>query len=209
MTPENRAAVMTSLIAAASAVVGALGGAYLKGNTDVALAERKFYSDLVLKALESPSPEERVKTLQMLTKTHLIKDKEVSEGVEAYAKEASANPGIVPQVKPTTAVASAPPPPSEGTRVYLLSGTAARAEDFTVLKAELSAAHVQLLGAKTIVDAGRQDGPEIRYFFADDANTAKAILEHVNFALKGRTFTVKQYQDSQVRPGYVEVWLGR
>ena len=102
------------------------------------------------------------------------------------------------------------PPIIENARIYLLSGKKDSASDFAALQKDLIAAGFSVLGAKSnLVDPGRPDQPEIRYFNAADKSQAEKIAEYVRSKFPGSKFPVNLYADDKAKPGYLEIWLGR
>lgn len=93
--------VRTALVGGIFTLIGALGGGVVTGWSQVELAQQKFNSDLVLKALESSSPDQRLESFKLLVETNLIKDREIQNGVRAYAKAKESNPSAIPQVSPS------------------------------------------------------------------------------------------------------------
>jgi len=80
------------------ALLGVIAGGAMTGWSQVNLAKQKFNSDLVLKALESNSPDERLESLKFLVETNLIQDSSMQEAVKEYAKTKEGNPSKIPQV---------------------------------------------------------------------------------------------------------------
>jgi len=205
---EGSSAIHTLIVSGLLAVLGTVAGGIVKGYWDVQLAERKFSSDLVLKALESSSAQERLESLRLLVDTNLLKESAVREGVHKYIADKQKDPSSIPQVKPTTAQ-SLEPPIVENARIYLLAGHEEKTKAFEGLRAELATAGFAVIGAKRLSDAGRPDQPEIRYFNAGDKAQAERIAEFMRFKLSKESLPAKQYQDASARPGYIEIWLGR
>jgi hypothetical protein len=94
----------TTIISGIFALLGVIGGGAITGWSQVQLAKQKFNSDLVLKALESNSAEERLKTLNLLVETNLLQDTNIQQGVKNYAKANQNNPSGIPQVSATSTV---------------------------------------------------------------------------------------------------------
>jgi len=188
------------------ALLGAIGGAAITGWSQVELARQEFNSDLVLKALESSSPEQRLETLRLLVETNLLKDPDIKQGVRDYAAAREHDPSVIPQVVPSQ---SFEPPIITNPRIYLLSGNKSREFLFAPYRQELQAAGYQVLGAKTIQDEGRPETEEVRYFYAEDQAQAERIAEVVKFKLSISVLPVKYYADRTVRPGYIEIWFGK
>ncbi|MEN0038025.1 MAG: peptidoglycan-binding domain-containing protein [Cellvibrio sp.] len=91
-------AIRGTIVASVFALAGALGGAAVTGWSQVQLAKQKFNSDLVLKALESGDPSQRLESLRLLIETNLIQDPEIKKGVREYAKSREAVPESIPQI---------------------------------------------------------------------------------------------------------------
>ncbi|MBL8488915.1 MAG: hypothetical protein JNK22_17765 [Rhodocyclaceae bacterium] len=202
----NSDTVRTAIIGGLFALLGALGGAAVTGWSQVELARQKFNSDLVLKALESSSAEQRLESLKLLTETSLIKDREIQEGVRAYAKTREANPSQIPQVAPTASFSA---PVVANPRVYLLAGNKAKETLFPTYKSQLESAGYRVLGAKLLSDSGRPAGEEVRYFNAEDKTQAEKIAEVVRFKLSVGTLPARFYEDDSAKPGYIEIWFGK
>ena len=205
---ETSSAIHTLMLSGLLAILGTVAGGIVKGYWDVQLAERKFNSDLVLKALESSSAPERLESLRLLVDTNLLKESSIREGVHNYIAEKQKNPSSIPQVRPTSAQ-SLEPPIIENARVFLLAGRKEKTSEFDSLRTELAAAGFAVIGAKSLVDKGRPDLPEVRYFHAADEVQADRIAEFMRFRLSTETLPAKLYQDVTARPGYIEIWLGR
>ena len=194
------------------ALLGTVAGSVMTGFWNVQLADRKFTSDLVLKALESGSATERLASLDLLVSTNLLSEPSIRAGVKEYVGQSKDDPSKIPQVKPASASLAAPI--VDNARAYLLAGKQERAQAFESLRNDLTAAGFSVLGAKTLTDAGRPDVPEIRYFNASDRAQAEKIAEFMKFKLKGavdaaESVPAKLYDDASAKPGYIEIWLGR
>lgn len=154
-------AVRAAIIGGLFALPGAMGGAAVTGWSQVELARQKFNSDLVLKVLESNSPEQRLESLKLLTDTHLLQDKEIQGGVRAYAKAKESNPAAIPQVLPT---ASFTAPVISNPPIYLLAGNKSKESLFPTYNSQLESAGYRVLGAKLLRQNGRPATAEVRYF---------------------------------------------
>jgi hypothetical protein len=161
-----------------------------------------------LKALESSSAEERLESLKLLVRTNLIKESAVRVGVDGYIAEKQKDPSSIPQVKPEAAQ-SLEPAIIDNARIYLLSGKKENTSDFEVLRNELTAANFSVQGARSIVDPGRPDQPEIRYFHPGDKAQAEKIAAYMRLKFPGSAFPANQYEDAKAKSGYIEIWLGR
>lgn len=197
-----------TIIAGVFAVAGAGAGAAFTGFSQVELAKQKFNSDLVIKALESGDATQRLQSLQLLVETNLIKDPDVRQGVRDYAKSREAKPETIPQVAAAQAPALTAPVVSDA-RVFLLAGSPAKQPLFAAYKTDLEAAGFRVLDSKILTDAGRPAHPEVRYFYAQDAEQAGALAEFVRFKLADDATQAKLYPDARVRAGYIEVWFGK
>jgi hypothetical protein len=202
---EGNSGILTAMIAGLAALAGTIGGTWIKKDTDIELARQKFYSDLVMKSLEQKTGQERIEMLKMLTKTHLISDAEVRKGIESYAD--STKPENVPQVVPSGT--NPPVPIVPDARVFLLAGSPQKAATFNSVKNELATAKYRVMDAKVLVDPGRPDSSEIRYFNIQDQTQAEQLAEYMNFKDSKNPFPAKRYQDSTAKPGYIEIWFGR
>jgi len=198
--------VRTAVIGGFFALLGAIGGAAVTGWSQVELARQKFNSDLVLKALESSSPEQRLESLKLLTETHLLKDKEIQEGVKTYAEAHKANPATIPQVLPSVSFTA---PVISNPRIYLLAGNKAKESLFDSYKSQLESAGYRVLGSKVLNDPGRPATEEVRYFNNQDKVQAEKIAEVIKFKLSIPTLPTNFYEDDSAKPGYIEIWFGK
>lgn len=205
---ENKSAITTLILSGLFAVMGTVVGGVVQGYWNTKLAEQKYQSDLVLKALESSSPEERLQTLKLLVHTNLIKQSDVRDSVSKYIIEKQKAPETIPQVKSASGP-SLSPPIIDNARIYLLAGNNAKAAGFTDLNTQLNAAGFKVMGSKSITDAGRPDNTELRYFNREDQQQAEQIAEFLKFKLNDKNFIAKYYQDARAKSGYIEIWLGR
>ncbi|RKZ39235.1 MAG: hypothetical protein DRQ49_12105 [Gammaproteobacteria bacterium] len=69
------------LITGLLAVLGTVIGSVIKARQETKSADKKFQSDLILRALESNNTEARIDSLQFLINTNLISDQEIREGI--------------------------------------------------------------------------------------------------------------------------------
>ncbi|MEO8414334.1 MAG: hypothetical protein ABI472_11775 [Ginsengibacter sp.] len=95
------------------------------------------------------------------------------------------------------------------TRIYLLTGNIGKTGSLQDLQKELILAGYKVLGGKYLVDPGRPDQGEIRYFNSGDREQAKKIAMFMQTKYPGQIYTPKQYVASTAKPGYIEIWLGR
>ncbi|MCP5003263.1 MAG: hypothetical protein GY941_04825 [Planctomycetes bacterium] len=198
--------VKTALVGGIFALLGAIGGAAVTGWSQVELARQKFNSDLVLRALESDSPEQRLQTLRLLVETNLLKDTDIKQGVRDYATANERDPSAIPRVAPSQ---SFEPPVISNARIYLLTGNREKESLFAPYREELEAAGFRVLGEKNIQDEGRPAKEEVRYFYPQDQRQAERIAEVVKFKLSIPDLPVNLYSDPSVKPGYIEIWFGK
>jgi hypothetical protein len=196
----------TALIAGIFASLGGLGGALITGWSQVKLADQKFHSELILKALESGSAEERLESLKLLLATNLLKDQEIKNGVAEYAKAKEEDPSTIPQVATASEFEA---PVISNPRIFLLSGDRSKEPLFAAYKIQLESAGYHVLGSKIIVDDGRPATEEVRFFHAEDQTQAEKIAEVIKFKLSVPQFPAKLYSDKSARPGYIEIWFGK
>src|SRR6266478_2275190 len=155
--------IRTAIIAGVVALVSAIGGAYCTGinqrdladrqyQAQLELAKQTFNSDLVKKALESNSPDDRLASLTLFSKLNLIKDKEVKDAILAYVENKNKpvtdpdhDPVPVPQVVPDVKLAA---PIVSNARVYLLAGNKNKESLFPKYKSDLEAAGYRVLDHK-------------------------------------------------------------
>lgn len=179
---KNRT-LITLILSSLFALLGTILGGVVQGYWNIKLAEQKYQSDLVLKALESSSPEERLQTLKLLVHTNLIKESSVRDSVSAYIMQKQKDPTSIPQVK-SAAAPTLEAPIVDNARIYLLAGSKEKTSNFKDLSLELSAAGFKIMNARNIVDAGRPDSAEIRYFNQEDEQQAEKIAEFLRLKLK-------------------------
>jgi hypothetical protein len=79
----------------------------IKGHQEIRSANKKFQSDLILRALESDDPKERIDSLQFLLDIRLISDSELKEGITQVIKEGAEDEKNIPHF---TQVSSVCPP---------------------------------------------------------------------------------------------------
>jgi hypothetical protein len=198
--------VRTTLIAGIFGLLGAVGGAAITGRSQVELAQQKFNSDLVMRALESSSADQRLESLILLVETNLLKDAEVQKGVRVYAEARKNNPASIPRV---ISGAKLKAPIISNPRIFLLAGVKQKEALFPLYKTQLEAAGYKVLGQKSLDDPGRPSTEEVRYFFPKDKSQAEKIAEFVKFNLNIPTLDAKLYSDPSVNPGYIEIWFGK
>ncbi|WP_046244316.1 hypothetical protein [Hymenobacter terrenus] len=197
------------LITGLFALLGTVAGGIVKGYWDDDLAQRKFYSDMVLKALESPDANARLQTLRMLTQTRLLDNEKIMHGVEEYIKTNATTPLNIPQVVPDAAAATLEAPFSPNARIYLLTGNVKKVDSLAALRVPLEKAGFPIIDARYLTDAGRPAAAEIRYFFVADRRQAEHLAEFCRIRLDQKDLAAKLYRDTRVSPGYLEIWTGR
>jgi hypothetical protein len=196
----------TTLIASLFALLGGIGGSAITGISQIKLAKQKFNADLVLKALESNLPEQRLQSLELLVETNLLQDDDIKNGVIKYSKDRKSNPSIIPQI---TSIAGFDRPMISNSRIYLLTGNKSKQSFFPIYSSQLDSAGFKVLGAKFIIDNGRPNNEEVRFFHQEDEAQAKKIAEVLKFKLSINQFEAKLYNDKTANPGYIEIWFGR
>ena len=146
--------------------------------------------------MASPDDATRIKTLDMLAQTHLIKDDEVRSGVKDYKdyldrqkKEnphSDASPQVVPaavvtpEVVSDVAGAALTAPLTPNVRIYLLTGKPLDKADngkqtLDFLRAPLLKAGYGDINGKFIVDSGRSKEPEVRFYNDSDKPEAEKL----------------------------------
>ncbi|WDZ99969.1 hypothetical protein [Mucilaginibacter sp. SJ] len=199
--------ILILVIPGVLALVGTLLGGMLQGYWNSELSRQKYQSDLVLKALESNSAEERLQTLKLLVHTNLIKESSVRDSIVNYIIQKQKDPSSIPQIKPATSV-SLDAPIVDNARVYLLAGNKKLTNKFNDIEQQLTNAGFKVMGARNIFDVGRPDSTEVRYFNADDQLQANKVSEFLHFKY-GQSYVAKYYKDNKAKSGYIEIWLGR
>jgi hypothetical protein len=194
--------VRTIIVSGLFALAGAFVGGAMTGYSNVKLAKQKLNSDLVLRALESNSPDERLQALQFMSRTNLISDESIREGVLTYTRDSGDS---IPQIVPTTV----PPPVIEHARIFVLAGTDAKVASIESYASELSKAGFQVVGHKRLWDQGRPDYAEVRYFNGEDRIQAEKLADFLKLRLSDSRVQAMQLSDTSAKPGYIELWLGR
>lgn len=205
---NKNSAIITLILSGFFTLLGTVVGGVVQGYWNVKLAEQKYQSDLVLKALESSSPEERLQTLKLLVHANLIKESAVRDSVNNYILQKQNDPTTIPQVQSSL---SHPldAPVIDNARVYLLAGNKNKTEKFNDLAEQLTNAGFKVMGAKSINDTGRPDNVEVRFFNIGDQLQAEKIAEFMRFQYNNKSYAAKFYQDAKAKSGYIEIWQGR
>ena len=201
--PDN---IKKILIGGILTIIGGMSGAIITGWSQVQLAKQKLNSDLVLKALESSSPEERLESLKFLVETNLIQDKDIQSGVKKYAENKQKNPSTIPQI---SVVPNLGNPIISNARIYLLAGSKSKEFLFSAYKDELEKAGFKVLNSKILDDNERPSYEEIRFFHLEDKAQAEKIAEFVKFKLSSSKVEAKLYEDDSAKQGYIEIWFGK
>jgi hypothetical protein len=209
MADDSRNTLRLAIATGVLAVLGTVAAGAVKGIVDVQLAKRKLSSDLLMLALQSGSPQERLQSLQFMVETQLISEKSIADGLDQYVKTHRANPSLIPQFKQVTG--SEPlPPVVENARIFLLAGWKDAARQFPELRSALVKAGFKVLGDELLIgDPSRPDYPEIRFFNSEDARQAEQLAVFMRARLRNNAVVAKQYDDQSAKPGYVEVWIGK
>lgn len=205
---NNNSAIIALILSGLFALLGTIVGGVVQGYWNTKLAEQKYQSDLILKALESSSPDERLQTLKLLVHTNLIKESDVRDSVNKYILQKQKDPTTIPQVKSSSSQ-NLDAPIVDNARIYLLAGNKTKTESFNDLSLQLTTAGFKVMGAKSIIDKGRPDNSEVRFFNQQDQLQAEKIAEFMRFKFNDKGFISKQYPDVKAKPGYIEIWLGR
>lgn len=85
----------TTIIAGIFTILGASGGAYITGKSELDLERQKYDTALVIKALEPKSSIDRYEMLSLLSEAHLLYNDTVSKYLKQYIEHV--NPKNVPQ----------------------------------------------------------------------------------------------------------------
>lgn len=126
--------------------------------------------------------------------------------MEEYAQKKQSNPSTITQI---TSSAKFEPSPKPNSRVYLLTGNKSKEILFPAYRQELESVGYQVLGAKFLIDPGRPNSEEVRYFYKEDQVQAEKIAEVFGFKLSKTQIKANYYSDSKVNPGYIEIWFGK
>ena len=99
------------LITGLLALLGTIFGGVVQGYWHNNLAQSKFQSELILKALEAPDPKEREASLLFLVETKLVDNPIISRGIKKHLEKVSLGQRKIPTftskpqehtLKPTT-----------------------------------------------------------------------------------------------------------
>jgi hypothetical protein len=201
--------IIVLIITSGLTLISTIVSGFMKAYWDDNLAQRTFYNNMILKALEPADPVVRLHSLQLLTKTNLIKDADIKQGVEAYTKENQKTPAKIPQVQPDVPTPTLPKPPAHS-QIYLLTGNRAKMSSIDSVRIPLAAAGFTILNAKVLDnDPGRPDEAEVRYFYKEDQGQAELLANFFRRHLKRKRMASLLYHDRSVQPGYIEIWTGR
>ena len=94
-------------------------------------------------------------------------------------------------------------------RVWILTGKANPGTELDDMSRELTASGYSVKAQKRLVDSGRPDVPEVRYFHPGDRYQANVFAVFLAAKLGKGSVSAKQYRDTSATPGYFEIWLGR
>jgi hypothetical protein len=103
MTDDKRSSITPLLITGLLAILGTVAGGVIKGYWDNRLAEKKFQTDLVMKALEPDDEESRINALLFMIDTRLVDNEELGEALKNYLADKSRP---LPQFQPAGGGAS-------------------------------------------------------------------------------------------------------
>lgn len=214
---ETPTTTTMAVIAAVAGIIGAIGGPLVKGGFDlvngthsttnaIMIAEQKLNTDLIFKALEARDQKEKMDLLILFSKAKLISNKEIRDAIIALEPEVIAKNISLP-ASPTARTEQ----PATAPRLYLLAGSPERAALLEQMSATLRDSGFNVIGAKRLIDVGRPDLPEIRYFNdnVQDRTQAGVFVSLLEAAFPGQKPAVVGFHDSSARPGYIEIWLGR
>jgi hypothetical protein len=207
MAETSRSTIGLAVLTGLLALLAALVGAATKGYWDVKLGQQKFYSDLILRALQANSADERLASLRFMVSTNLITDADIKRALDSLLARGATDSTVIPQFRGQgIAFAS---PVIEDARVYLLTGSRQKRGMFEGIRADLAKAGFGVVGADYLVDRERPSEPEVRYFHAQDSVQAEGLASIMRLRLQGDSLAARQYHDEDARPGYLEIWLGR
>lgn len=200
--------ISTAVIAGLSAILGTFVGGWLKNDGELKLEQQKFYSEIILKSLESDDPKYRRDTLYILGKTKILSDEDLRLSIMDYVREVDEKKEEVPQVRVDSLSPPAPVVPNN--RIFLLSSRESPNGNLLNEYAEiLGRQGYNVIGNKAIYDSTRPSTPEVRYFNDSDLAQATAIRDFVALRQKATEVGLSRLEDSSARPGYIELWLGR
>ena len=80
------------------ALLGTVAGGVIKGYWDNELAKEKLHSELILKAMESDSAQERLDSLSFMVDVKILNNQEVEEAIRVYVSKNEDNTENVPQI---------------------------------------------------------------------------------------------------------------
>lgn len=188
-----------SAVAVFSILAGLLGtglGYGLQGYFNAKLERQKFEAGVIQKALETDDRQEIARRLKFYIETGVIQSLDANKIRNTVDKNISELPVF-------------PAPTVENARIFLLAGTSEQAKKFTGLRAELLKAGFNVVGEKQIVDPGRPEKPEVRYYNASDRAQAEEIANAVRYYLGLPNLAANPFTDTKAKPGYLEIWLGK
>lgn len=198
--------LVVAIFAAAVAAGGNAVASLVNGTSERRLEATRSEQARILEMIKTGDPDKAAQNLSFLLDAGLITEPDMERRLRASL--ASRKPGAGP-VLPSPAAAKLQPPIVENARVYLLAGTKAKASQLSGLREDLAVAGFAVLGARHLLDEGRSDPPEVRYFNDSDREQAERLAEFVRFKLHVESLEARRYRDPAARPGYVEVWVGR
>lgn len=102
MTETRTSQIGPLLITGLLAILGTVAGGVIQGYWENTLADKKFQTDLVMKALEAEEQASRIESLRFMIETNLIADPSIRQGLEDYLTR---KPEAVPRIQPTASYA--------------------------------------------------------------------------------------------------------
>jgi hypothetical protein len=199
--------LIVGIFAAAIAAGGNAWVSYSNANSLRDLEALKAEQARLLEMIKTGDPDKAAENLRFLINAGLIGDLTLRKSVTDFL--ATRMPGSGPVLPSPAQPPKLTAPIVENARVYLLAGKKERANEFQKLKDELGLAGFSIVGARLKEDAGRPDHPEVRYFNAGDKEQSEKIAEFMRFRLSTKQLLASEYKDPTVKPGYIEIWLGR
>lgn len=96
---KKEGSIKTVVISGSLIIIGTILGGVIKGYMDIQLSERKLYSELILKSMESESPNERYESLKFMLEVKLIENSEIKNGLEKYIAKNKDSKSNIPRYK--------------------------------------------------------------------------------------------------------------
>lgn len=195
-------------VALIGAVAAAAGNALISLNNGIAqrnLEKEKSEQTRILEMIKTGDPDKAAENLGFLVNAGLISDSILKRKIIVFLAERQTGTG--PALASESKILESPV--INNARIYLLSGNANKSRGFDSLRNELIVAGFSVVGARSIIDEGRPDQPEVRYFSESDQSQAEKIAKFMQSKLSIKSLNARFYKDLKVKPGYMEIWLGR